>query len=116
MRRLMAIYKPFSVIAVPFPFTDLPHTKLRPALVVSSENHQKQTRHVTLLMITTAKKNAWYDDYGIKHLSSTGLKVPSVVRQKLFTLDARLVRKAIGQLNGHDALEVKKRIKNHLNL
>lgn len=37
--KLMKTYKPFSVIVVPFPFTDSHHVKKRPAIVLSSEEH-----------------------------------------------------------------------------
>jgi hypothetical protein len=34
------IYKPFTIIVVPFPFTDSPETKKRPALVIAYPHPQ----------------------------------------------------------------------------
>lgn len=56
------IYKPYSVVVVPFPFTDLAKTKKRPAFI----------------------------------------------RQKIFTIDLRLVEKEIGFLPDKDIKAVKK--------
>ncbi len=68
-------YKPFSIVVVPFPFTDQEHTKKRPALVLSSAEHQEHTQHITLLMITSAKNSAWPSDHLISSLEGTGLGV-----------------------------------------
>lgn len=107
-------YKPFSIVVVPFPFTDKSQTKKRPALVLSSTKHQKESHHVTLLMVTSAKNSAWPSDYQISALESTGLSSPSIVRQKIFTLDTRLIFKCIGELSPIDLSSVKKQLKVHL--
>jgi mRNA interferase MazF len=108
------IYKPFSVVTVPFPFTDREQTKHRPALVLSHINHQHETNHITLLMITSAKQSFWNSDYSITDLKSTGLHSPSIVRQKLFTIDSRLVIEDIGILSLHDIKNVKRHLHEHL--
>ena len=43
---------------------------------------------------------------GIQDLAGAGLPAPSVVRCKLFTLDARLVRGSLGRLAPHDVQEI----------
>lgn len=109
------IYKPFSVVVVPFPFTDSSDTKRRPALVLSNETFQRQTEHVALAMITSAKHSHWYGDHEIINLKDAGLKVESIIRQKFFTLDSRLVLDLLGKLSAKDKQEVIKNIKKHLN-
>jgi mRNA interferase MazF len=110
------IYKPFSIVAVPFPFTDKDYAKKRPSIVISSVKHQEQTNHISLLMITSAKNSSWSSDYAMKYLEGTGITSPSIVRQKLFTIDSRLVIKNIGELSTIDKEEVIKRIFSHLSL
>ena len=110
------IYKPFSVVTVPFPFTDKAQTKHRPALVLSHTNHQNETNHMTLLMITSAKQSSWKSDYTISDLKSTGLNSPSIIRQKLFTIDSRLVIENIGELSSQDIKNVKNQLQKHLDL
>jgi len=109
-------YEPFSLIIVPFPFTDKPHVKRRPALVLSNTHHQKETDHITLLMVTSDKHSDWKSDYQITDIQTTGLTSPSIIRQKLFTIDNRLVIGRIGHLSNHDTKEVKNILTTHLSL
>lgn len=109
-------FKPYSVVVVPFPFTDSGKAKTRPALVLSLESFQAKNGHVTLAMITTAKRSDWYGDTNIRDLESAGLPVDSIVRQKLFTIDERLIQKQIGSLSSRDKKAVVKALAVHLNL
>lgn len=109
-------YKPYTVVLVPFPFTDSNQTKKRPAIVLSHQEHQVHTNHITLMMITSAKHSAWESDYLISNLRATGLTAPSVVRQKIFTLDVRLIIKSIGKIAEIDKNHIAKKLKKHLPL
>lgn len=112
--KLMKTYKPFSVVVVPFPFTDSSEVKRRPALVLSQEQFQKNTEHTALMIITSAKHSAWYNDYQITELKTTGLKAASMIRQKLFTLDLRVILEKVGVLALTDQKALIKILKNHL--
>lgn len=107
-------YKPFSVVVVPFPFTDSPQTKRRPALVLSSELYQRKNEHITLAMITSAKHTKWHGDIEIRDLDSAGLSSASIVRQKIFTIDARLIERQAGMLGSADQKSVKSALSEHL--
>lgn len=107
-------YKAYTIVAVPFPFTDSAQTKKRPAVVISSEHHQSKTGHISLLMVTTAKHSNWYDDHLIIDLASAGLNTPSIIRQKLFTIDNRLIMKKIGILSKEDQKKVATLTQQHL--
>lgn len=108
------IYEPHSIVVVPFPFTDKDKTKRRPALVLSSLEHQEQTGHITLLMITSAKNSTWYSDYLIKHLATTGLTASSVIRQKIFTIDSRLLLEVIGKLDLEEQIVINRLLLQHI--
>lgn len=110
----MMTYKPFSVLTVPFPFTDGPQVKKRPAIVLSTEEYQKQTHYITLLMVTSAKHSHWFGDCSISDLSIAGLSSKSIVRQKIFTIDIRLVISDIGKLSSKDKEAVIKQTHKHL--
>lgn len=97
------IYKPFSIVTVPFPFTDKAINKRRPALVISTEIFQQETGHITLMMITSAKHSKWFGDYQLINLNGTGMSQEAFVRQKIFTLDLRLIVKLIGCLSKKDS-------------
>jgi mRNA interferase MazF len=104
----MRIFKPYSVVVVPFPFTDKDYTKRRPALVISQEEYQKHTHHCILAMITSAKQSQWKSDILIEDIKEAGLPGKSVIRAKLFTLDDRLIVGQIGALSKKDMESVKK--------
>jgi len=107
-------YKPYTIVVVPFPFTDKAQTKKRPAIVLSSLLHQEESQHITLLMITSAKNSGWKSDYLLRDLKETGLSVSSIVRQKIFTIDSRLVLRSIGCLSAHDKSAVIKALQKNL--
>jgi len=81
-------FERWQVVRVPFPFTDRAASKIRPALVLS------------------AGHAPWPLDCPIGDLAAAGLPVPTVLRMKLFTLDARLIRAPLGQLAMPDRTRV----------
>lgn len=102
----MPAFSPGDVVIVPFPFSDRDAVKRRPALVCSSAAFNRQARHVVLAMITTSTHSAWPDDVPIQDLDAAGLPAglpaASVVRWKLFTLDASFVLRRAGTLSARD--------------
>jgi len=98
----MRTSSPGDVVIVPFPFTDRDASKRRPALVCSGEDFNRKSRHVVLAMITSAAHSSWPEDVPIADLEAAGLPAPSVVRWKLFTLDASLVLERAGALGRRD--------------
>ncbi len=99
----MTIFERFDVVVVPFPFVDVPQAKPRPALVLSTMSFNAANGHTALAMITRAAATRWPSDHPIVELAPTGLKVASVIRWKIFTLDNRIVRRRIGSIGGEDA-------------
>lgn len=100
-------FERFDVVRVPFPFSDREATKNRPALVLSSQAaFNARTGHSVLAMITSVKNDTWALDCLIADLPDAGLRVPSAVRFKLFTLDHRLIRATLGRLSQRDQRNV----------
>ena len=105
-------FERFTVVRVPFPFTDRNATKNRPALVLSDAgNFNIQAGHSAMAMITSAKNAPWPLDCPITDLNAAGLSAPSVARFKLFTLDHRLVRGELGSLATSDIQAVADRLR-----
>lgn len=98
----MPIFDKFSVVVVPFPFTDQTTNKKRPALVLSGTEFNIEVSHSVLAMITSAKNSNWLFDVTISDLNSAGLSSASIVRMKLFTLDNRLIIRQVGNLTDTD--------------
>lgn len=105
MSKLTKTYDLYEVVKVPFPFTDVGVTKVRPALIISSARHfNAKIGCSVMVMITSVKlnQNPWPTDVVIKDLQSAGLPVPSLIRFKMFTLDHRLVLGRLGNLSAID--------------
>nr|WP_249263552.1 type II toxin-antitoxin system PemK/MazF family toxin [Microcystis aeruginosa] len=69
-----------------------------------------------MLPITTATHSSWLLDVRITNLQAAGLKTPSIVRMKLFTLEHSLIVKRIGKLTVNDRSIVEKALKQLLKL
>ena len=96
------IYEPFAVVDVPFPFVDSFRQKSRPALVLSNSTFQKANGAMILAMITSAERSSWKFDAALADWRMAGLKKPCLIRWKLFTLDAALIRGLRGHLSERD--------------
>ncbi|MGH7858726.1 MAG: type II toxin-antitoxin system PemK/MazF family toxin [Candidatus Binatia bacterium] len=95
------ICEAWDVVVVPFPFSDKRGAKRRPALTLSKAGFNEHG-HSVLAMITTSGHSPWPGDIDLGDRKAAGLRVPCVVRLKLFTLDNRLILKKIGRLSADD--------------
>jgi mRNA interferase MazF len=73
-------FEPFAVVVVPFPFTDRPAAKRRPALVVSASEFNDAHGQVILAMITTARRSDWPSDVPLRDWRKAGLTTQCRVR------------------------------------
>jgi mRNA interferase MazF len=106
--RLIVTFDRFSVVRVPFPFTDRTATKNRPALILSDAAlFNRPIGHSVMAMITSVSHAPWPLDCPLGDLAAAGLPAPSMVRFKLFTLDHRLVRGELGHLGPADEGKVR---------
>ncbi len=93
----MVTLSPASIVVIPFPFSDLSGTKLRPALVLAETGHDDWL----LCQITS---NAYIDPDAIRltntELSEGTLSSESFARpMKLFTANSALIVKRVAILN-----------------
>ncbi len=100
-------YRPGEIVVVPFPFIDRPVRKVRPALVLSNNPDGDRDKFLILAMITSAKRSLWQSDVIITDWKAAGLKAESLVRWKVFTLEAALVTGTRGMLSERDFEAVK---------
>ncbi|MEO0520192.1 MAG: type II toxin-antitoxin system PemK/MazF family toxin [Cyanobacteria bacterium P01_A01_bin.116] len=90
-----------DIILVPFPFTDLSQTKLRPAVVLWADS---KGQDVTLCFISSQNiDRLTANEFEIAatdpQFSMTGLKVTSKVRvTRVVTLERRLLQRRLGRL------------------
>jgi len=97
----MTRFEPGTVVLVRFPFTDLTGSKQRPALVISSAEHQKAGRDVIVAAISgQGVDDPRPFDHVVEDWASAGLIAASVVRcSKLVTLERTMVRRTLGQIS-----------------
>lgn len=94
----------FDTIVVPFPFSDIPVLKRRPAIVLSNMRFNRNNAATLVGMITTAKASIWPSDYAITDLGAAGLNHPCIVRWRLATIPNNLIQRQLGRLAAIDRL------------
>src|SRR5688500_15759901 len=114
MRRLTVICDFGDVVVVPFPFVDRPVQKRRPAMVLSNLDFNEGNQQTVLAMITTARASAWPSDIAIEDGEQAGLRHPSTIRWKLFTLPNQLILARVGKLGRRDHDRAAKGARRHL--
>ena len=106
-----------DVLLVPFPFSDLSTTKVRPAVVVSSDSYHQVEPDLVLAAITSSVRPATGSfDYLLKDWQGAGLRYPSAFKPVLFTLDPTRVLHRVGMLTPRDLQEVSQRLRGMLEL
>jgi mRNA interferase MazF len=100
-------FKPGTVVLIPFPFSDLTGLKQRPALVLSSETSQQETKQIICMMITSAK-STYSTDYILTSWQESGLLKPSVIKvNRVFTINADLIKKTLGGIPENDFASIR---------
>ena len=99
-------FKPFDVVELPFPFSDLSNAKKRKALVISSKHFNEANKAVTVAMITSRISSEWIGDVSIVQWALAGLKKPCYVRLKFFTADISIFTGKVGELDHSDQKNV----------
>lgn len=106
-----------DILLVPFLFSDLSTTKVRPAVVISGRQYHA-TQPDILLAAITSKLSASPDplDYPLSDWQSAGLRYPSAFKPVIFTLEPGRVILHIGSLTMADMIEIDSRLRLALNL
>lgn len=95
-----------KVVLIPFPFTGLSGSKVRPAVMLAGRQND-----IVVAFITT--QLSFQEDYDLLLTpdSRNGLKKPSVLKlTKLATLERRLVLGEIGELSAEDLRTIDQRL------
>lgn len=104
-------FQPWDVVLVPFPYTERNYTKVRPALVVSTDTLSTKTGKYFLAMITSAQHARTYGDVLISDLKLAGLPGESIVRpSKLATFEEASFVRRTGTMAVNDRKHVAKQL------
>ena len=101
-----------ELVLLPYPFSDLEHTKVRPGLVVSNDSFNKNSADCIMVPLTTVLKEEPYsvminqeDLYSGKLLKSSRVRA-----DKLFTVEKELIVMKIGVIKEKTFERVKSEI------
>lgn len=101
-----------DIVLVPFPFTNLAGTKIRPAIILIEAEFD-----ITVSFITTQTGRDDDASIHVKPSAMSGLKKDSLIRlNKLATIDKELVFGKIGLLNSIELGALNKKLKDVLQL
>ena len=109
----MVDLRELDVVVVPFPFTDQPATKRRPAVVVTTTRFNTIHQSAVLAMVTSTSAR-WQSDVPLCDWRQAGLHVPCCVRFKLFTLDNALILRKVGTLSRRDGAAIQEALRRWL--
>ena len=101
-------FEPGTVVLVRFPFTDLTASKQRPAVVLSSKEHQRSGRDLIVAAVSGQNVDSPGPfDHVVAGWQEAGLIMPSVIRcAKIVTVERAMVRRALGTLDYMDLTRV----------
>lgn len=95
----MTDYEPGDVVLVPYPFGERAGGKKRPALVISSGEHNEETGELLIAQITSrVSSTARIGDYHIQGWREVNLPKPALVRARLATIEISQVLRKLGSL------------------
>ncbi len=99
-----------SIIAVPYDYSDLTSSKVRPALIVSSDAYNRTRPDVVAAGISSQIAKSGLYDHILVNWSTAGLRYPSLVRGRLLTLEQSLIRRVIGRVSASDLAAFEQRL------
>lgn len=102
-----------EIVFIPFPYTDLSHSKQRPVLILSGKDYNSKNSDFICCALTCQKKNFFRgieiknNDLEQGHINYDSAVIPC----KVFTPNKNLIKKALGKLNIQKSEEVVKFLK-----
>jgi|GEM_PF-436085 len=104
-----------EIVLISFPFTNMVTTKVRPALIVSSNSFNKTMGEAIFLFITTKEYNTAFDlriNKTHTDFKATGLKTSSTLRvSKLMCLEQGKIKKRLGRASKRILKQVDTKLK-----
>ena len=102
-----------DIILVRYPFSDLSSSKVRPAVIVSTQ-HASQDLIITPLTSKTAK--LLEGEFVLSEWAAAGLNLATAVKRGLYTVHESLTLKRVGTLATADAEQLEKSLCDWLGL
>ena len=107
-------YSKGDIILLPYPFTDLKTTKVRPAVVASTKDGWYSD--VFVVPVTSRIENLNSGEFVLRDWGNAGLNVISAVKRGCVLVDTGLIKLKVGRLSKRDTLSLNKALKQWLEL
>jgi len=93
----------YDVVVVKFPFASSLKYKARPAVIVSSNQYNKNSRDTLIILaISSQIENKLNFEKNIKNWEQTNLLKPSIFKSSIATIERELVITKLGSLSSSD--------------
>jgi len=103
-----------DIVLLPYPFTDLKTTKVRPAVVVATEDGRYADVFVAPLTSRTENLNA--GEFVLRDWGKSGLNVVSAVKRWCVLVETSLIKLKVGKLSKRDITAFNSSLKKWLEL
>jgi len=107
-------YSKGDIVLLPYPFTDLKTTKVRPAVVVATEN--RRFSDVFVVPLTSRIGNLNIGEFILQDWSKAGLNVASAAKRGCVLVDTGIIKLKVGGLSKRDVTSLNKSLKLWLEL
>lgn len=94
------IYSKGERILLPYPFTNLTTSKVRPAVVVGADVGKYDD--IFVVPLTSKVYNLVDSEFCLEHWKESGLNVPTAVKRGCILIDTELVIKKVGVVSNKD--------------
>jgi mRNA interferase MazF len=99
----MPSYSKNEVVLVRYPFSDVPASKIRPAVLVGA---QHSSADLFVVPLSSRIAGLQSGEFILSDWAVAGLRVPTTVRRGLYTVRQNLVIKTVGRLSNNDARQL----------
>lgn len=107
----MTSFSKYDVVVVKFPFASSLKYKARPAIVVSSDVYNENSRETLLILaVSSSIENKLGFELEIRNWEESGLLKPSIFKAALATIEKDFVISKLGSLTQSDIDRVEKLI------
>ena len=102
-----------EIILVRYPFSDLTNFKVRPAIVVNAPH---VSRDLFIVALTSKTQSLLSGEFVLSEWQNSGLNVVTAIKRGVFTIHEKLVLKRVGELDGTDATDLEKSLREWFDL
>lgn len=108
--------EPGAVVTIPFNFSNRRGIKIRPAIVISTDEYHTETADVILMALTSQSNVQGPKDYSLTDWNGAGLNKPSKTKPLISSFERRSIIKRVGTLVRADWLNVQAAVRDILEI